>query len=82
MPLDRAFVCQEKLMDVMKQERLYQLINQGSQKYDYMAQSSPDLFSEQSMSSSWSHNMSDNENQPQAETSADILGTAIRNALL
>jgi len=74
MPLDRAFVCQEKLMDVMKQERLYQLINQGSQKYDYMAQSSPDLFSEQSMS--------DNENQPQAETSADILGTAIRNALL
>lgn len=80
MPLDRAFVCQEKLMDVMKQERLYQLINQTSQKYDYMPQSSPDLFSEQSMSSSWSH-MSDNENKPQAETSADIFSTAKRNAL-
>lgn len=65
----------------MKQERLYQLTNQRSQTYDYMPQSSPDLFSEQSMSSSWLH-MSDNENRPQAETSADILNTAIRNSLL
>jgi len=75
MPLDRAFVCQEKLMGVMKEERLYQ---QRSQTYVYMPQSSPDLFSEQSMSSSWS----DIENRPQAETSADILSRAISNSLL
>ncbi|KAE9522202.1 hypothetical protein AGLY_017462 [Aphis glycines] len=71
MPLDRAFVCQEKLMCVMKEERLYQ---QRPQTYVYMPQSSPDLFSEQSMSSSWS----DIENRPQAETSADILSRAIK----
>ncbi|KAL4135097.1 hypothetical protein QTP88_006753 [Uroleucon formosanum] len=50
MPHNRAFVYQEKLMDVMKQEH---------------------LFSEQSISSSWSH-MPDNENKLQAVTSADI----------
>lgn len=60
-PLDRAFVCQEKIMAVMKQERLYQLtvVNQRSQTYfelhstySDVPQSSPDLFSEQSTSSS------------------------------
>lgn len=71
MPLDRAFVCQEKLMGVMREERLYQ---QRPQTYVYMPQSSPDLFSEQS----WS----DIENRPQAETSADILSRAISNSLL
>jgi hypothetical protein len=59
----------------MKEERLYQ---QRSQIYVYMPKSSPDLFSEQSMSSSWS----DIKNRSQAETSADILSRAISNSLL
>lgn len=56
MPLDRAFICQEKIMAVMKQELLYQLtsVNQRSQKSTYynIPQSSPDLFSKQTTSSS------------------------------
>lgn len=94
MPLERAFVCQEKIMGVMKQERLYQLTgaNQNAQKYfesnltHYdMPQSSPDLFSEKSTSSpSWSY-VSDSlqyTNSDENEPQSDILSAAINNTLL
>lgn len=50
MPLDRALVCQEKIMHVVKQERLNQLseTNREPQPYYDTQQSSPsDLFSDE-----------------------------------
>lgn len=90
MPLDRAFVCQEKIIHAMKQERLHQLTvtNRQSQLYYDIPYSSPDIFSdEQSTSVSWPHNVTNslctntevNESQ---EKMSDISSTAVNNALL
>lgn len=89
MPLDRAFVCQEKIMHVMKQERLNQLTvtNQQPQPYYDTQQSSPsDLFSDEQSTSSWPYNAKNSlctntaVNESQTEMS-DLLSTAIHNSL-
>lgn len=79
LPLNIVPVCQENMTTFTTHERLdeFTVTNQTSQTYDYMPQLSPDLFSEQSISSSWLQ-ISDNENGFEAETS-DILSLAIRN---
>lgn len=86
MPLDRAFICQEKIMHVMKQERLNQLTvtNRQPQPYYDTQLSSPDLFSDEQSTSSWPYNATNSVctntavNEAQTEIS-DILSTEIYN---